>query len=444
MRFTLTTSVRLKRLGPQSMRALRGILLGPRTRDLTKRNIWYYYLEIVWAGVLAAAAAFNAAFAVRLGASNAMVGWLTSLPCLIATVMLVPAARFLETRSDRMPWVAGSLLVTRLGYGMLAVLPWLIHSHRAEAVVALLIVMTVPGTFFNAGWNPLLADTIPPEERTRVFARRNILYSATIAGLTLLAGKWLEASDRLRWAGFPLNYQLLYAVGFAGAILSTVYVWQIKVPAGKAVARPSLPGPAKPFLAELRTMFALDRNFRAITGNTLLFDSGAWLVGPLYVIFFVRELGASDVWIGLNSTLANVGVIVGYWLWRRALRRLGYSRGLLLSAPLGACYAFLVALFPNLTLILAWGVVINLINPGLSLSHFNILLQLCPAERRPTYIATFSTIMNAAAFVLPMVGVAMAGVLGIRTVLLVGGCIRLAGAVLFHANRIVVPEVDIH
>ena len=50
------------------------------------------------------------------------------------------------------------------------------------------------------------------------------------------------------------------------------------------------------------------------------------MVRPLYVLFFVRELKASDGWIGLNSTLANVGVIIGYAFWRRWIHKLGYQR----------------------------------------------------------------------------------------------------------------------
>jgi MFS family permease len=196
-------------------------------------------------------------------------------------------------------------------------------------------------------------------------------------------------------------------------------------------------------MAHLKAMFSENATFVRIILNTLVFDLGAWLVGPLYVLFFVRELGASDGWIGLNSTLANVGVIAGYALWRRWIRKLGYSRTLLITVPLASSYAFLVGLFPNLSAVLAWGVLINLVNPGVNLSHFNILLKLCPAERRASYMATYATVMNAGAFVGPMVGVALSELLGIRAVLLIGGAIRLLGALLFYVFRVRVPQEDI-
>ena len=68
----------------------------------------------------------------------------------------------------------------------------------------------------------------------------------------------------------------------------------------------------------------------------------------LYTIFFVKELQASDGWVGLNTTLANIGVIFGNLIWRRIIAKVGDNRALLLSIPMSASYAFLVALIPEL------------------------------------------------------------------------------------------------
>jgi len=420
------------------------VLLRPSTlRDQTERNIWYLYVEVLWAALLSAAAAFNSTFAVRLGASNALIGLLSSIPSLFAVFLLIPAARFLESKANRTPWVWGSLFVARIGYGLVAVLPWLLNRHLDAALVWLLIAISIPATFFSAGFNPMLADIIPERDRARVFANRNIVVSAAVALLTFLAGRWLEAAPRLGWAAFPMNYQLVYVAGFAGAIASSAYLLRIKVPESKVIQRAERAQTGRPSLAQVKVILAQNRDFARIILNTLVFDMGAWLVGPLYIIFFVRELGASDGWIGLNSTLANVGVIAGYALWRRWIRKLGYSRTLLITVPLAASYAFLVSAFPNLTAILAWGVWINLVNPGVNLSHFNILLKLCPDDRRASYIAFYATLLNAGAFVGPMIGVALSQWLGIRPVLVLGGIIRLAGALLFHLFPIKIQEGDI-
>lgn len=417
----------------------------PTSHSVTDRNIWYLYVEVFWAAILSAAAAFNATFAVRLGATNQMIGWLSSIPALLATVLLVPFARFLERRGHRAPWIWGGLLVARIGYGTIALLPWLVsETHQAGALVALLIAISIPSTLFSTGWSPLLADVVPERERARVLANRSIIAGVAIAGLTFVAGKWLEGASTLRWAQFPRNFQLVYAVGFVGAMLSMVFLLKIKVPPSKIVERSHRPHgerrSLKAVLAELHGFAAANRGFVRLIVNTFVFSFGEWMIGPLYTIFFVRTLQASDSWIGLNSTLANIGVIVGYSLWRRWVEKLGYHRTLLVTIPLSASYAFLVGLFPNLTAILAFGVFINLVNPGLNLSHFNIMLELCPEERRASYIAVYSALMNAGAFVAPMLGVALTEFIDIRWMLIIGAGIRLIGAALFHLYKLQLPH----
>lgn len=421
------------------VRTLRIMLRGAHLRGQTDRNIWNLYLEIFWAAILSAAASFNATFAVRLGASNTMIGWLSSIPSLLAVLILVPSARFLERRAHRAPWIWGSLFVARLGYGLIAVLPWLLTGHQAEALVGLLIITSVPNTFFSAGFGPLMADIVPERDRARVMANRSIIVGVTVAASTFLAGRWLEASSNLHWAAFPANYQILYVIGFLASMMSMVYLLRIKVPESKVIPRTPR---VKLTLTQVRTLLGQNRDFVRMTVNTLAFGFGEWLISPLYVIFFIRQLEATDGWIGLNSTLANIGVIIGYALWQRWINKLGEMRTLLITIPFSASYPFLVSLFPNLTAILAWGVLINVINPGVSLSHYNILLKLCPQERRASYIAIYGSIMNVGAFVGPMIGVALSRTLDIRLLLVIGGSIRLAGALLFYIFRVRVPESE--
>jgi len=414
-------------------------------RTEVERNIHYLYVEVFWAAIFSAVFSFSATYALRLGATNQMLGWLSSIPSLFAMFMMVPVARFLESRSESHLWTNGALFVGRAGFLMVAFVPWLFPQHAAEVIVALLIARTIPITFFNTGFGPMLADVIPERDRSTVFANRSIILSGVTALVTFASGRWLDAAQALHWAAFPFNYQLLYVVGGLSALASAYFVTRIKPPPREPVdAAPKLER-TRWTLTKLKDiaadMVSERRDFSAIILNTLVFNLGAWLVMPLYTILFVRQLNASDSWIGLNTTLANLGVIVGYALWRRWLPRIGAGRALRLTVPLSASYAFLVALFPNLTLILIWGILINLINPGVNLSHISVFYRVCPEERRASYMAVYSSIMNAGAFVCPMIGIALAAVIDIRWVLVIGGVVRFLGALMFSILRIEDPQV---
>ena len=432
---------RLTNLDPAS--TLRSLFRGPAQHDQTGRNIRYLYIDMFWRSVFSATASFNSTFALRLGASNTMIGWLSSLPALIALIARIPSARLLESKSNRIPWMSVGLLFSRLGYGFVGLLPWLLATHQGDMIVWVLIATNLPFTLFQAGITSMLADAVPERDRARVFANRSIIASAVGAVLTLAAGRWLDAAAGIRWASFPVNYQVLYIVGLGASLVALTYFIRIKTPEREVIRRAPRSKVTRPSLSEIRATLAANRDLVRMTVNMLVFNMGAWIAGPLYMILFVRELNASDGWIGLRTTLANIGVIVGYALWQRLIPKIGYGRALLITAPLAPSHALLVALYPNLTAILVWGVLINLVIAGLELSHQNILIALCPEERRPSYIAVYAVVLNAGAFIGPMIGVALSEVMEIRWVLLIGAAVRMLGAGMFHLFRVRVPEVDL-
>ncbi|NLD44823.1 MAG: MFS transporter [Chloroflexi bacterium] len=446
----------MKRLTGRASAAVRRAVIPPS--QPTERNIHFLYVEIVFASLLSAAASFNGTYVLRLGGSNALVGLLSSIPALLAVFTYLPSARFLERQTNQMPWVVRSLFLARLGYMFLPILPFFMGRYVAEATVAVLVSMQVPAVFFSTAWSPLLSDVVPPRQRGNVLAWRSILSSGAIAPLIFLAGRWLDAVT------FPGNYQWLYVAGVLGGLASTYLVARIRpeapaAPEGVAAeaagvaaeaagvaaeeAEPApKPAPAArgSWWADLRGLLAEEPGFRRIVVNTLLFNLGAWMIGPLFIIFFVRELGASDGWVGTLGTLAHIGVILGYWLWRKVVRRLGDARALLLAALPVCAHPFLVALIPNLTVILILDLAVNAIAPGVNLSHGMIFLDLLPPGRKYSATAVYSMIMNAGAFVAPLIGVAIADRIGIANTLLLGGTLRALGALTFYLFPLKQPQ----
>ncbi|MBN1402449.1 MAG: MFS transporter [Anaerolineae bacterium] len=403
----------------------------PRTDE--QRNVLYLCAEVAFAGILAAAGAFNGAFIIRAGGSNALVGLLSSIPSLVAVLLFMPSATVLEGKANYAPWVVWSLFLSRIGYLFMALLPFLLSRYIPEATVGLLVLMTAPAVFFSTGWSPLLADVVPAHRRASVLAWRSIVSSATIALLTYFFGLWLDRGQ------FPGNYQWLFGLGLIGGLLSVWLVALIRMPQASE-AHVSVAQRRPSWWRDLRTLGREHQGFARMILDTFLFNLGAWMVGPLYVIYFVRQLGASDAWLGLHTTLAHVGVVLGYWAWRAIIKRTGEQRALLISLPMVATYAFMVALVGNLNFILFAGFLINVLAPGVNLSHSVIFLDLLPPGRKHSWTALYSMIMNLGAFVAPLIGVALSDRIGIVPTLLVGGVARALGALTFYIWPLQPPE----
>ena len=184
------------------------------------RNAWYLVLEMFWAAILASAATFNAAFAIRLEATNTQIGLLTSLPALLAVIVSIPAGRFLQRKRRHKPWILTALTLARSGYLVVALLPWLHLGGMplGGQVILTLIVFTIPVHFFNVGFIPMLAEVTSEDRRAAIFAARNIAYNASVTVLVFLFGLWLEKIT------FPINYQAMYIFGFATSMLSLYYL----------------------------------------------------------------------------------------------------------------------------------------------------------------------------------------------------------------------------
>jgi predicted MFS family arabinose efflux permease len=150
----------------------------------------------------------------------------------------------------------------------------------------------------------------------------------------------------------------------------------------------------------------------------------------------VRTLGASNSWLGLQIGLISGGAILGNLLWGRLIERRGARWVLLRATALSSAYYFLIGTFPNLTLILLFAFLAGAINPGVELSHLNVLYEVCPAARRATSMGIYMTVMQFGAFAAPLTVAPLADLIGTQALVLVLGGLRLIGAALFVVNPV--------
>jgi len=176
-----------------------------------------------------------------------------------------------------------------------------------------------------------------------------------------------------------------------------------------------------------------------MTLNTLLHAVALWTISPLYILYYVRELDASNSWIGLNTTLANLATIAGYALWRWIIERWGEMRTLKITILFAGVIPILVGLAGNLNIILAIVVVAGLVNPGISLSHITTLYKSMPSNERNRYMSIYMTFTNAGVFIFPMLGVWLADHFPYRWLLVVFGVLTVVGSASFIYNPVHLP-----
>jgi MFS family permease len=408
-----------------------------RFRDLAARwlspgevaehwNEWNLYREIAWYGVLSGVnATFISVFALRLGASNLLIGLLTSLPALINVLFQIPAARFVEREQDRRRVLLLSGFLMRLPAFVVALAPLLPAPLQAGAVVNITALGTIPAAVGTLSFTSILADVVAPQHRARVVSVRNALLSAATTIAVLAAGRALEVLP------FPFSYQLVFTLAFAASLISLYYLGRIAVPHGDARRRQRTPRAERLDVRRALRMAASQRDYLRFTLGAFVYHWGLYFPIPLYSIYRVRTLQLSDGWIGALAMLESATTITAYFLWGRLAQRRG-SRLVVLCGTLLVCFypvgmALSRSAWPLLIVVFVAGIA----GPAMNLGLFNGLLEAAPAERRASYVGLFNTLMNTAAFISPLLGTAAAGALGIRTALWIGGAMRIGGFAAF-------------
>lgn len=399
-----------------------------RRETVEEQNNRNLYLDVTWFGVLSGiTSTFISVFAIRLGASNTLVGLLVSLPALINIFWLIPSARIIERQRRRLPIILLAGFLQRVGYLLVALMPFVLRTHRPEALVALVALITLPAATLSVAFTSLIAEVVPIGKRAQVVSTRNVLISIISTVTMLISGKLLDLLP------FPLNYQLLFGAGFAASLVSLYYVSRIKV--ADAIVVEQQPRHKTPLATRLRRslkQIANQRDFVRFSASAFVFQWGLYLPSALYAIYRVRNLSASDTWIGLLSMAMSAVTVVAYFYWGRVISRKG-NRSVLVTSSLGALlYPVLTGLSPRIEPLLLASVVGGIFGAGFNLSFFNTLLEVCPQERLPSYVAMNTALINVAAFLAPLLGASLANRLDIRVVFFIAGAVRLVGAGFFY------------
>jgi hypothetical protein len=189
------------------------------------RNARLLYREIFFSSILGGIIAFNSAYVLRLGATNGDISLLSALPALMAMLVAVPAAQFLQGRPKPTRWILTALGIHWTGFLLLAFIPWikLDWLPQGRLAVYLLVVFGIPAHIWGVGSQAWIAEAVPEQHRMRVFSVRQFINSSVTSVVTYAVG--LGLSQTL----FPNNYQVLYVVGWLCGMSSLAHLVQVRV-----------------------------------------------------------------------------------------------------------------------------------------------------------------------------------------------------------------------
>lgn len=406
----------------------------PGVPDYLRSNIRHLIWDIGWWGLLnGSTLSFMTIYAARIGANTSQIGLLTAMPAAINLILALPAGSWLKTRPiDKS--VFWSAVLQRSFYFLMIFLPWLISDNlQVWMLILFTLLMGIPGSAIAVGFNVLFAGAIPARYRGVVAGRRNAVFAITSIISTLVCGQILTVLP------FPLNYQVVFAFGFLGGLMSVVHLKFIHPVADKydtEIPTPSIyfkeiNQKTKGFLNKIWFEISRKLHFEILQGAfarsiglLTFFHMAHYLAIPIFPVFTVNVLGLSDGVLSLGTALFYVTMFFGSTqvgkltnifgnkkLTGIGICMLGFYPGFLSFAE-GAFLYYLASFLGGF----AWALV--------NAAMINYLLEKVPTSERTGYLAWFIMGANAAILLGTLVGPIIGNVIGLTSALLLFAILR--------------------
>ncbi len=397
-----------------------------------RQNFIHLYFDIAWFGILSGSALnFLNVYAARLGASGFQIGLLGAMPAVVSLFLSIPTGNWLQKRpvGKAVFWTA---VLSRLGYLLWIPLPWLFGNQgQIWALILITLATGIPMCGLGIGFNALFAAAVPTEWRASVVGVRNVVQALTFIVSSLGTGFIL---DHLR---FPIGYQVVFGIGALSAAMSTFHLFFVRphtepVSAAALDLKPGAGLEEKDRRPNWHASLRLDiwrTPYRRILLVLLGFHTAQYLALPLFALYTVNELHLTDANIGLGTAFFYLTVLLGSTQLSRLEHKAGHHKLTGWGVAAMSIYPIALALshdaFHYYLLSIAGGFVWAMVAGA----YANYLLERIPEDDRPSHLAWYNIILNAAVLFGSLAGPFLAGYIGIGVALIIFGLLRLLAGI---------------
>jgi MFS family permease len=275
------------------------------------------------------------------------------------------------------------------------------------------------------GFNALFAEAVPTKYRAHVAGTRNVAFAFTYMAASLLSGYLLDT------VSFPINYQIVFGIGFIGAAMSSFHLYFIKPIHVDEAPHQTPPAPVTaPQADSPRGIFSILRvdilrgPFQKVLLVLLFFHFAHYIPTPIYPLYNINELHLTDNNMGIGTAMFYLTMFIGSMQLNRAVGRFGQKNVTAYGAMSLALYPGLLALSHEV-----WQYYVVSLLGGFTWAmvggaYANYMLERIPPDDRPAHLAWYNIALNAAILVSSFVGPLIADATSLTIALVIFAVLR--------------------
>lgn len=348
--------------------------------------------------------AFLVAFAVKLGASNLVIGLLAAIGPL-SQLLQLPAVFLVERVRNRRTITVFSAALSRLCWLLVALIPFAFGAKIGLGILLFAMMLSgALGAISGCSWNSWMRDLIPQNVLGSFFSKRMRIATGVGIALSVAAAVYLDYWKKFLPSHELQGYSILFFVGFLAGIVGLYFL-------AKTPEKSMLPAAEKVKILGLLGQPFRDENFRKLIAFMCSWNFAVNLAGPFFMVYMLKRLGLSMSFIIGLSIVSQVMNFLFLKIWGRYADRFSNKSVLAVCGPLFilAILAWTFTTMPEkyfLTIPLLIGIhaVTGLSAAGVSLASGNISMKLAPEGQATAYLATNTIVNSVAAGIAPILG----------------------------------------
>ncbi|UCH14760.1 MAG: MFS transporter [Bacteroidales bacterium] len=345
---------------------------------------------------------FMVAFALKLGASNSVIGLLAAIPPL-AQIIQLPSVYLIQKVKNRRAITTFAAMTGRIFFFLIALIPVLFKSTLAQgALFVFLLLSSAFAAVATCSWNSWMRDLIPQDNLGNFVSKKMSIAMLTGVFFSIAGGFFIDYW--IQW--FPENeifgFSILFITGFFAGEAGAYFISSIPEPQLKVTSMNIFKVITVPFK---------DANFRNLVKFTATWSFTMNIVAPFFTVYLLKMLHYEMSFVIILSVISQIFNLMFLRIWGRISDKFSNKSvlGVCATIYILCVLAWTFTTVPDIhsftrPLIIIIHVFMGIAISGITLGQSNIGLKLAPQGQATSFLAANTFIISITAGLAPILG----------------------------------------